>query len=73
MGETLRWSYIFMDWVTIDGGWWQQVLSIEVSWYLIGLRQWLLLVIQRTCDLEDYDHNIPLIEIWHMLIGAKVC
>ena len=29
MGETLKWSYIPMNWVTIDGGWWQQVFSIE--------------------------------------------
>ena len=27
MGETLKWSYIPMNWVTIDGGWWQQVFS----------------------------------------------
>ena len=27
MGETLKWSYIPMDWATIDGGWWQQVFS----------------------------------------------
>ena len=29
MGETLKWSYIPMDWVTIDGGWWQRVFLIE--------------------------------------------
>ena len=29
MGETLKWSYIHMDYVTIDGGWWQQIFSIE--------------------------------------------
>ena len=29
MDETLKWSYIPMDWVTIDEGWWQQVFSIE--------------------------------------------
>ena len=23
MSNTLKWSYIPMDWVTIDGGWWQ--------------------------------------------------
>ena len=28
MGETLKWSYIPIDWVLVDGGWWQQVLSI---------------------------------------------
>ena len=28
MGETLKWSYIPMDWVTIDGGWWQQVQQV---------------------------------------------
>ena len=30
MGETLKWSYIPMDWVTIDGSWWQEVFLIEV-------------------------------------------
>ena len=29
MGKTLKLSYIPMDLVTIDGGWWQQVFSIE--------------------------------------------
>ena len=29
MGETLKWSYIPMDQVTIDGHWWQQVFPIE--------------------------------------------
>ena len=29
MGETLKWSYIPMDWITIDGGYWPQVFSIE--------------------------------------------
>ena len=29
MGETLEWSYIPMNWITVDGGWWQQVFSIE--------------------------------------------
>ena len=24
MGETLKWSYIPMDWVTVDGSWWQR-------------------------------------------------
>ena len=33
MGDTLKWSYIHKDWVTVDEGWWQQVFSIEV---LIG-------------------------------------
>ena len=28
MGETLKWSYIPMDWVTIDGGSWQQVQQV---------------------------------------------
>ena len=39
MDETLKWSHIPMDWVTVDGGWWQQVFSIEEPWYLMGLRQ----------------------------------
>ena len=30
MGETLKWLYIPMDWITIDGGWWQHVISIGV-------------------------------------------
>ena len=29
MGETLKWSYMFMDWVTVDEGWWQHVFSIK--------------------------------------------
>ena len=29
MGDTLKWSYIPMDWVTIDGDWWQQVFLIK--------------------------------------------
>ena len=29
MGKTLKWSYIPMDWDTIDEGWWQQVFLIE--------------------------------------------
>ena len=29
MGETLKSSYIPMDWVTIDGCRWQQVFSLE--------------------------------------------
>ena len=28
MSETLKWSYIPKDWVTIDGGWWQHLFSI---------------------------------------------
>ena len=39
MVETLKWSYTLMDWVTIGGGWWQQVFSIKASLYFIGLRQ----------------------------------
>ena len=31
MGETLKWSYISMDWVTVDGGWWEHVFSIKES------------------------------------------
>ena len=31
MGETLKLSYIFIDWVVVDGGWWQQVFSIKAS------------------------------------------
>ena len=31
MCETLKWSYIPMDWVNVDKKWWQQVFSIEVS------------------------------------------
>ena len=27
MGEILKWSYIPMDWITINGGWWEQVLN----------------------------------------------
>ena len=30
MGETLKWSYIPIDFFTIDGDWWQQVFLIEV-------------------------------------------
>ena len=30
MGETLKWSHIPMDWVTVDIGRWQQVFSIKV-------------------------------------------
>ena len=29
MGETLKWSYIPMDWVTVDDGWWKQLFLIE--------------------------------------------
>ena len=29
MGETLEWSYIPMNWIIVDEGWWQQVFSIE--------------------------------------------
>ena len=29
MDETLKWSYIPMDWTIIDGGWWLQVFSME--------------------------------------------
>ena len=29
MGKTLIWSYIAIDWVNIDRGWWQQVFLIE--------------------------------------------
>ena len=35
----LMWSYIPMDWVTIEGIWWKWVFSIEVPWYLMILRQ----------------------------------
>ena len=38
MGETLKWSYISMDWVTINGGWWQQVFLIQAPSHLLGLR-----------------------------------
>ena len=31
MGETLKWPYIPMDLVMIDGSWWKQVFSIEAS------------------------------------------
>ena len=30
MSETLKWSYVPKDWVTIDEGWWQQVFLIKV-------------------------------------------
>ena len=39
MGETLMWSYILMDWVTIDEGWCKQIFSIKTPWYLMVLRQ----------------------------------
>ena len=39
MIETLKWSYIPMDWFSVDGGWWQQVFLIEAPQYLMGLRQ----------------------------------
>ena len=29
MGEILKGSYIPIDWVTIDGAWWQQIFSME--------------------------------------------
>ena len=29
MGETLKWSYILMNWVAVDGGCWQHVFLIE--------------------------------------------
>ena len=29
MGETLKWSYIPMDWVTVDEGSWQYVFLIK--------------------------------------------
>ena len=29
MIETLKWSHIPMDWVTVDEDWWQQVFLIE--------------------------------------------
>ena len=29
MGETLKWLYIPMDQVIVDGGWWQYVFLIE--------------------------------------------
>ena len=31
MGETLKWSHILMDWITINGGSWQQVFSIKAT------------------------------------------
>ena len=40
IGETLKWSYIHMDWVTIDGSWWQHVFSMKAPWYLMKLRQY---------------------------------
>ena len=27
MDEILEWSYIPIDWVVVDGGWWQQAFS----------------------------------------------
>ena len=29
MAKTLKWSYIPMDWVIIDEGWWQQGFVLE--------------------------------------------
>ena len=29
MDEILKWSYIPMDWITIDEDWWQHVLVIK--------------------------------------------
>lgn len=29
MDETLKWSHIPMDLVTVDESWWQQIFSIE--------------------------------------------
>ena len=29
MGKNLKWSYIPMNWITIDGSWLQWILSIE--------------------------------------------
>ena len=35
-GKNLKWAYIPMNWVTIDGCWWQHVLLIETPWYPMG-------------------------------------
>ena len=35
MGETLKWSYILINWVIVDKGWWQHVISIEAPSYLM--------------------------------------
>ena len=29
MGETLMWSFILMNWVLIDGSWWQHEFLIK--------------------------------------------
>ena len=29
MGETVKWSYIFVDWVIVDRDRWQQVFLIK--------------------------------------------
>ena len=42
-----------MDWVTVDGGWWQQVFSIKIQGYLMRLRQCVPLD-----DPKTYDHKI---------------
>ena len=58
MDETLRWSHILMDWVTTDGGQWQQVFSIKAPLYFMRLKCVFPWVIQKACDLKDYGHNI---------------
>ena len=40
MGETLNQSYILMDWVNVNRGWWQQIFSIDVTGNLMELRQY---------------------------------
>ena len=32
MSETLMSSYILTNWVTVDGGWWQHIFYIMISY-----------------------------------------
>ena len=55
--------YIFIDWFTIDGGWWQKNIiniSIVISHSIEKVSFW---VIQVIYDLKDNDHSISLGEI----------
>ena len=31
MGEILKWSYIHIDCIIVDGNWWQQVFPIDIA------------------------------------------
>ena len=72
MGETLKWSYPYR----LSYYWWRLVATcilnkdIMICHGIEIVSHW---VIQKTCDYEICGYSNSFSEIWHMLLGVRVC